>query len=131
MGRRSFLSVLLVIAMSSATLGCVASNPIPVDVAEHGEAVRLGQFGLLELLGEVTDGRACFWGRIEGREIALVWPLGSVAKADPLRVFSSDGKEIARVGKPVAAGGTFVTTLRPCRPGAEVYLVKEVVDRPQ
>lgn len=83
-GQRRFLSAIFVVVMSCVTPGCASSNSIPLDVAEHGEAVRLGQFGLQELLGEVKDGRACFWGRIEGREIALVWPLGSVAKADPL-----------------------------------------------
>lgn len=125
------LATLLVLA-GSPTLGCTASESLVVDVAEHGESVRLSQFRIPEVFGEVAGGRACFWGSIEGREIALVWPQGSVAKSNPLRVLASDGTELARVGKPVAMGGTLgVATLRPCRAGAEVYLVKEVVHPPQ
>lgn len=129
--RLSGLIVALVLAGGS-TLGCASSQSLAVDVAESDEVDLLVLFRLPELFGEVAEGRACFWGRIEGREIALVWPPGAVAKSDPLRVLGSDGKELARVGKPVAMGGKLgVTTLRPCRPGAEVYLVREVVHPPQ
>lgn len=51
------------------------------------------------LEGDVKDGKACFWVAAEGGSThSIVWPAGSQARIDPLRVVDTDGAEVAKVG---------------------------------
>ena len=63
-----------------------------------------GKGGLLA--GQTNlDGTACFWlGDAETRE-ALMWPPGSVARSEPLRVIDESGHVAATVGEYVSLDG--------------------------
>jgi hypothetical protein len=57
------------------------------------------------------DGTACFWfdpgAKGEG-PVAVLWPYGSRAYARPLRVVSSAGQVLGRVGHHALVGGGFI-----------------------
>jgi hypothetical protein len=73
-------------------------------------AIRPGNWGEL-LVGTLMagEGTACVQLKAPGQSaVALLWPLGFTAKANPLRIYSPQRSEVAAEGDTVTAGGVFV-----------------------
>jgi len=89
--------LLVVILMFSMT-SCSRSAPLTLDTsvasARSAALVADGQ-----IQGEVANGHACFWITTpDGATVSLVWPEGSTARDNPLRVEDDRGRIIAAVG---------------------------------
>ena len=66
-----------------------------LDTSPAGSARGAALTADSDLHGEVVDGRACFWVVTDnGAEVTLVWPPGSVAREDPLRIENSAGQVV-------------------------------------
>lgn len=84
------------------------------------------------LRSRVTNGHACFWFVGEdGSTISILWPHGSTAATDPLRVLDADGEVLATSGvRGLALTGAFVED-RPGCAGSEsrLFAAGVVADR--
>ena len=84
------------------------------------DALALGRLG-----GELRAGAACLWLTQDSGRMALLWPFGFSALADPLRIIGPDGQTLATVGDDIELGGgsppvDFIPTAAqdPCGVGA-------------
>jgi hypothetical protein len=107
--------------------GCSGNRAVALDTAAPaGRAAGLAAQG--DLMGEVADGKACFWVVSEsGETVSLVWPVGAVAKTDPLRVEDAGGWVIATVGDAVNPlwGGVFEQQSG-CRDGGGRFVLESL-----
>lgn len=89
--------VFCILVATMSLTGCSSSPSLSLDTAAmSGRGALLVAAGPLE--GEVLDGHACFWVPVDGGAVSLVWPEGSIAKNDPLRVEDPDGHVLIRIG---------------------------------
>jgi hypothetical protein len=107
-GHTGALSVVVAVLL---TTGCGAHRG-PEDTLKVATVEgRPGSFRHLALInggmsGRANpDGTACFWVGSSDDRMALVWPRGSAAAFDPLRVVDSGGNTIAAVGDTFSATG--------------------------
>jgi hypothetical protein len=103
------------------------SVKLDVSTTEGGRQAALMTQGPLE--GDVKDGKACFWVAAEGGSThSIVWPAGSQARIDPLRVVDKDGAEVAKVGdRALVIGGSPLFPDRPgCHAGSSTWLASSV-----
>ncbi|MGL5857955.1 MAG: hypothetical protein ACRC35_06045 [Angustibacter sp.] len=122
-----------VITMSSLT-GCTddpaeAPQPLAVDVtsapagASRGAALNFR--GALD--GRVAGGRACLWVTApDGTAISLVWPAGSTARPDPLRVLAPDGTVLATVGDRQLPAAGYPDPAPGCHGGGTTFVIGAV-----
>jgi hypothetical protein len=110
---------------------CSREPTVKLDVSktEGGRAAALTAKGLLQ--GEVEDGKACFWVEVEGGSThSIVWPAGSQARIEPLRVVDRDGTEIAKVGDSnLVFGGSPLPDQPGCHAGSSTWLAGNGVQR--
>ena len=109
--------------------GCSDGGSLGLDVSSASSGTRGAALdGIGALQGSVIDGKACFWVTVaDGSTISLVWPAGSVAKDDPLRVEDATGKVLATVGDTnLLFAGMPGTRERGCHPGSSVFYAGEV-----
>jgi hypothetical protein len=86
------------------------------------------------LHSSVTEEHACFWfDGADGTVVSLIWPEGSSAVADPLRVLDAGGNVIATTGdEGVAFGGSFLERKPGCAgPGSTTFVAGLVTVPPQ
>lgn len=104
----------------------VQSVQLDVSATEGGRQAALRTEGPLE--GDVKAGKACFWVAAGGGyTFSIIWPAGSQARIDPLRVIDKDGAEIAKVGDRVEIGGSQVFPDRPgCHAGSSTWQASSV-----
>jgi hypothetical protein len=96
------------------------ANPAPspqmyavATAAAGGDILAAGLSGVLH--GKTNDDKtACFWleptpkAGSPGEHVAVVWPHGSRAYANPLRVVNAKGEVIGAVGRTVSLTGGFI-----------------------
>jgi hypothetical protein len=93
------------------TTGCGADRGLEGTLKVATVEGSPGSFRLLALFnGRVSgranpDGTACFWVGSSDDRMALVWPRGSAAALDPLRVVDGGGNTITAVGDTFSATG--------------------------
>lgn len=98
-----------------------------LDVSAGGSARAAGLDTSDVLQGEVVNGKACFWITTrDGRELTLVWPPGSVAKENPLRVEDRTGNVLAAVGTRGTQISGHPEPGAGCRPGSARFVVGDV-----
>ena len=101
--RRALAGALLVALMAGA---CTTSVPLPTYSLPSDQGI-----GGSCLVGTLMagEGTACVQLVAPGQSaVALLWPSGFTAKANPLRIYNPQGSEVAAEGDTVTAGGVFV-----------------------
>lgn len=84
------------------------------------------------LQSRLVDGHACFWFEaLDGTIVSIVWPRGSIARTDPLRVLSGDGDPLAVTADTgLSFGGSFLEGRSGCAgPGSKVFVAGAVSRR--
>lgn len=107
---------------------CSSSPALSLDTAAtSGRSASLVAAGPLE--GEVLDGHACFWVPVDGGVVSLVWPEGSIAKDDPLRVEDPDGHVLIRVGDDPSGLSGHPSDEAGCHQGSQQFLLGSIHPR--
>jgi hypothetical protein len=112
--------------------GCSSGGSLELDVSAPSAGTRGATLDLVGgLQGSVTKGKACFWVTAsDGSTVSLVWPAGSTARVDPLRVEDSTGRVLATVGDAnLLFEGTPGTDEEGCHPGSTVFFAGGVSSR--
>ena len=112
--------------------GCSSGGPLALDVSAPSAGTRGATLDLVGALqGSVTNDKACFWVTAsDGSTISLVWPAGSAAREDPLRVEDSTGRVLATVGDAdLLFEGTPGTGEGGCQSGSTVFFAGDVSSR--
>jgi hypothetical protein len=84
------------------------------------------------LQSRLVDGHACFWFEaLDGTVVSIVWPRGSVARTDPLRVLTGDGDPLAVTADTgLSFGGSFLEGRSGCAgPDSKVFVAGAVSRR--
>lgn len=103
------------------------SERLALDTAERVSARSAGLVTGRGIEGEVVDGKACFWVTNEaGEETSIVWPPGSIALTDPLRVESGQGEVLVEVGDRDSLIAGNPSDGPGCRAGSGSFLVNKV-----
>lgn len=128
---RAASSVILALALPGLGIsmtGCTSSaDTLGLDTSTAGSARSAALNAAGPLQGEVIHGRACFWVTTDsGAEVALVWPPGSVARENPLRVESSTGELVAESGTSTSSLSGNPDEGAGCRPGSTRFIVGPV-----
>jgi hypothetical protein len=101
----------IALAVSVVGLGACSStasaSPSPkYKIATHPSGVVLAARLDTTLQGQAnSDGTACFWVADGSGRMALEWPNGFTAKANPLSVYDDRGVRAAVVGSHLTAAG--------------------------
>jgi len=104
-----------------------SSEALMLDTSPAGSARGAALTADSELHGEVVDGRACFWVVTDnGAEVTLVWPPGSVAREDPLRIENSAGQVVATAGASARSMSGNPDQSSGCRPGSTRFIVGSI-----
>lgn len=108
-----------------------SSETIRLDTAKNADTHLMEITAPGPLQSRLADGRACFWFvTTAGEPVSIIWPHGSVAQLDPLRVVSADGRTIAVTGdEGLSFTGSFLEDRSGCAgPDSETF-VAGVVER--
>lgn len=78
--------------------------------------------------GSVHEANGCIWYELEnGREVRIVWPFGYSAEFKPFVVYDNAGREVARAGLSLTAGGEGPLDGEPDSCGFSTYVVLDDV----
>lgn len=122
-------SALLVAGVSCASPGGGRDDRVAVDVADTLGANSMTISAPGPLRSRLGDGRACFWFvAVDGTEVSIVWPAGSTARSEPLRVLDGDGEVIASSGDVgLSFSGSFSEGRAGCSgPASQVFVAGSV-----
>ncbi len=96
------------------------------DSAGFSHAARAG--GILH--GQVdSDGTACFWLGDGTERVALIWPPGFTAKANPVSVYDSNDNRVGMIGAQIAVSGGLApnTVVFGCAGFTQAWAVGQVI----
>ena len=127
MTRRTRALVGIGLSLMFIPLGCSSdSSALTLDTSETA-SLRLAGLIVDPLHGEVKDGHACFWvSGTEGWSTSLIWPPGTVAKDNPLRVEDGHGNVLATVGETIEGWGGNSTDGEGCHEGSERFYLRAI-----
>jgi len=97
-------------AVALLTAGCGLSSRVALPTWQS--ACPTGQLCsalTFPIRGQLRADAGCLWLRFDdGREATIVWPPGYAADPALVTVFDPSGRDVARVGDVIAAGGSVV-----------------------
>lgn len=109
-----------------------SGDSLTLDVAQTAAAHSMEITAPGPLLSRVLDERACFWFvAVDGTEVSIIWPPGSSARIDPLRIVNRDGHVIATTGQAgLSFSGSFLEGRAGCLGPQSQTFVTGAVTRP-
>lgn len=115
------------LALAVLPVGCFSdSSTLTLDTSDIA-SIRLAGLIVDPLQGEVKDGHACFWvSDPAGWSASLIWPPGTVAKDDPLRVEDGRGHVLATVGDTIKGWGGNTVDGEGCHEGSERFYLRAI-----
>lgn len=113
----------LLVAGAFTMTGCSSSAALTLDTSVvSARSAALVAAGPIQ--GEVTNGHACFWITTpDGAMVSLVWPQGSTAHEDPLRVENDQRRVIAVVGDDTTTLSGQPSDEPGCRAGSTTFIL--------